>query len=210
MRRVHLAALAATVVLAAYPAAASVLDQASVPESGPYSWGSYNSASQIVQTFTVGKAGVLDRIEVAIFSYSDSPDAIVLELFATPLDLGAPFPAALASASVPRANLPTVQTFSLSELTAFDLSAANLSVEVGEVYAFSVRGRGFGTNPAGAAYAGGQGFYANFAGGFDSGSDFGFRTYVTSATPEPGTWALMIAGFGLAGAALRRRNALTA
>jgi hypothetical protein len=30
------------------------------------------------------------------------------------------------------------------------------------------------------------------------------------AVPEPGTWALMIAGFGLAGAALRRRSALTA
>jgi len=28
--------------------------------------------------------------------------------------------------------------------------------------------------------------------------------------PEPSTWALMIAGFGLAGATLRRRNALTA
>jgi hypothetical protein len=31
-----------------------------------------------------------------------------------------------------------------------------------------------------------------------------------SATPEPAAWALMIAGFGLAGAALRNRRALTA
>jgi hypothetical protein len=29
------------------------------------------------------------------------------------------------------------------------------------------------------------------------------------AVPEPGTWALMIAGFGLAGASLRRRAAAT-
>lgn len=31
-----------------------------------------------------------------------------------------------------------------------------------------------------------------------------------SAAPEPGTWALMIGGFGLAGAALRRRNRFAA
>jgi microcystin-dependent protein len=31
-----------------------------------------------------------------------------------------------------------------------------------------------------------------------------------TAVPEPGTWALMIGGFGLAGAALRRRRAATA
>jgi len=33
-----------------------------------------------------------------------------------------------------------------------------------------------------------------------------FRAELGSATPEPATWALMIAGFGLAGAALRRRR----
>jgi hypothetical protein len=31
-----------------------------------------------------------------------------------------------------------------------------------------------------------------------------------SAAPEPGTWALMIGGFGLAGATLRRRSAIAA
>jgi hypothetical protein len=37
----------------------------------------------------------------------------------------------------------------------------------------------------------------------------GFIT-VPAAVPEPGTWALMISGFGLMGAVLRRRRALTA
>lgn len=33
---------------------------------------------------------------------------------------------------------------------------------------------------------------------------------VSTAVPEPGTWALMILGFGAAGLALRRRNAMAA
>ena len=42
---------------------------------------------------------------------------------------------------------------------------------------------------------------------------FGLDNLTTSgggAIPEPGTWALMIGGFGLAGAALRRRQAAAA
>lgn len=34
--------------------------------------------------------------------------------------------------------------------------------------------------------------------------------FPVSAAPEPGAWALMVAGFGLAGAALRRRRLMTA
>lgn len=37
----------------------------------------------------------------------------------------------------------------------------------------------------------------------------GFTFRVTSAVPEPATWAMTIAGFGLAGAALRRRRTRT-
>lgn len=36
------------------------------------------------------------------------------------------------------------------------------------------------------------------------------ETTAVGAVPEPGTWALMIGGFGVAGAALRRRRALAA
>lgn len=207
MKRVNLAALAATAVLAAHPAAAAVLDQASVPESGPFYWGSYISNSLVLQTFTVGKSGILDRIEVAVASTSAySNNDITLDLFGMPLDLTAPLPVPLASAFVARSKLPTTPTLSLSELTAFDLSAANLAVHVGDVYAFSVHSDNIGTNPSGSAYAGGVG-YAFFDGlGFQPYADLGFRTYVDSAVPEAGTWALMIGGFGLAGAALRPRR----
>jgi hypothetical protein len=45
--------------------------------------------------------------------------------------------------------------------------------------------------------------------GFDN-FEFDTVTPVSAAVPEPASWALMIAGFGLAGAALRRRRPATA
>ncbi|HET6971778.1 MAG TPA: PEPxxWA-CTERM sorting domain-containing protein, partial [Phenylobacterium sp.] len=41
-------------------------------------------------------------------------------------------------------------------------------------------------------------------------SDFAPQNALLSAAPEPAAWALMLAGFGLLGAALRRRRAATA
>ena len=41
-------------------------------------------------------------------------------------------------------------------------------------------------------------------------SEMAFRLTDSGAVPEPATWALMIGGFGLAGATLRRRKALAA
>ncbi len=59
-------------------------------------------------------------------------------------------------------------------------------------------------NSRGASYA--------FKGISNNGRSFnGSLTYtVNAAVPEPATWGLMIVGFGLAGAALRRRGAVTA
>jgi hypothetical protein len=39
---------------------------------------------------------------------------------------------------------------------------------------------------------------------------FGIDDIMYNVVPEPGTWAMMIAGFGLVGAAARRRKALAA
>lgn len=57
-------------------------------------------------------------------------------------------------------------------------------------------------------YADGQA-YANA--GFESfpSFDYTFCTY-TNAVPEPSNWALLIAGFGLTGAAMRRRRVFAA
>jgi hypothetical protein len=45
---------------------------------------------------------------------------------------------------------------------------------------------------------------------FDASGIFDIDTVTVTAVPEPAAWALMITGFGLTGAALRRRRALAA
>lgn len=41
--------------------------------------------------------------------------------------------------------------------------------------------------------------------GKEGGSYSGFLSYTAAAVPEPANWAMMIAGFGIVGAAMRRR-----
>lgn len=66
---------------------------------------------------------------------------------------------------------------------------------------------------------GGTGFFAGTSGGFESSGQLTFpggrptvtqtfagRLDVPAAVPEPGTWAMLILGFGLVGAALRHRS----
>ena len=51
--------------------------------------------------------------------------------------------------------------------------------------------------------------YLNFQGlGFDNSSNLTIN--ITGGVPEPTTWALMIGGFGMVGAAMRRRKGLVA
>jgi hypothetical protein len=50
------------------------------------------------------------------------------------------------------------------------------------------------------AYLGGNGFLGQFS------PDFFEPFYLLGAVPEPGTWTMMIAGFGLVGAVIRRRH----
>lgn len=56
-----------------------------------------------------------------------------------------------------------------------------------------------------ATSTGAQNVAFRFNGGGVTAADFGVdRVYVTAAVPEPGTWALMLIGFGAVGASMRR------
>ncbi|MCW5760422.1 MAG: choice-of-anchor A family protein [Phenylobacterium sp.] len=74
-------------------------------------------------------------------------------------------------------------------------------------------------NPVGYGNINGQLIVANFSGSYAAATQINNYKFVGGelgmlfsgfAVPEPATWALMIGGFGLAGAALRRRRALAA
>jgi len=122
-------------------------------------------------------------------------------------------------------TLPT--TIPTSGLNWFDFDLGDLGVTIGNVYTAvlstsSLRygvvlgpeyniytGQPLGTD----AYAGGQAFgvqsYPNCPNTPASNCDLNFRvigTTATGAVPEPATWAMMIAGFGMIGGALRRRS----
>jgi hypothetical protein len=93
-----------------------------------------------------------------------------------------------------------------------DLSAAAVHVVSGSQYTFLVTGfAGAGDLPTRGVlgddanpYAGGQ----IYAGGYGSPPnwDLAFQTYVSTGVPEPASWAMLIAGFGMLGAT-RWRNA---
>jgi len=113
--------------------------------------------------------------------------------------------------------------FAYSEVVAFetpgktyiDLSAANIFLSLGEAFVIDLTEGTNGYGAARATYAGGDLWLDTADGPTDytvavggSGITLRFETYV--AVPEPSTWALMIAGFGLAGSGLRRRTAAAA
>ena len=124
-------------------------------------------------------------------------------------------------------QLTLPNTIPTSGLNWFDFSLPNVAVTSGGAYTFVLSNSSLrygvvlgpdvniqtGVPLSGDAYAGGQAFgvqsYPNCPNTPASACDLNFRvsgTTTGAAVPEPATWAMMIAGFGLVGGTLRRRR----
>jgi hypothetical protein len=131
---------------------------------------------------------------------------------------------------------PSVGPYQFSETTALDgaalgtfidTSAANINLTSGEHFVIDVSQGSAEYVGTGHAYHGGDVFVISNGSPIDetaaNGLDFAFQTFVGAGgetandgggqpigVPEPASWALMIAGFGLAGATLRVKRRLLA
>jgi hypothetical protein len=151
------------------------------------------SSFRRAQTFTVGINGILNSIAVFGSSQFDSIN-ILSTLNGVPTTI-------LGMSSQYQAT---------GRSTTFDVSALNVNVAVGDVFAFEVKGWGMLDGAYG--YSGGSDFYINPSFGINSftsnsSSDSFFVTTVDGqsvAVPEPGSIGLfLIAGISML--ALRRR-----
>lgn len=219
------AAFAALTLLAAPATAAIVLDQDNLmtvtPGFGQYS-GLIGQAADLrqAQTVTAGVTGILSRVDLQV-RRGPLAGPLILEIVSLPL------PTAAGSGVV----VGGVTTAFDGQTVSVDVSSLHFAVTAGSSFALLLRAQSispadrfgwlFGEQDVDGAtvytrdYAAGVNNIFNLdnpplynVGAWgESGLDRGFATYVeTGAVPEPASWALMIAGFGMTGAALRRRR----
>lgn len=232
MRKQLCAALAGAGLMAALPAAAAVVmdvnnykgffpssgfEASSYYQGGPFPYLHTN----LYQTWTVGVAGQLVGIDI-YGQYQGADGNFRLEVFrgGNPTAAGA-FSSANLLGVVNRA-FTTPKPPGFAYAMSFDFTSADIFAEAGEKLTFRMSVdpcatttcvRRFTTYPNGSGgqttngYAGGglftkQGFGAITA----LNTDANFRTFM-APVPEPATWAILIVGFGVAGAGLRRQRA---
>lgn len=227
-------ATSVTALLAVPVSAAVVLDQDNIMTIGT---GDLIGASAIGQTadrrqaqlVKAGVTGTLSRVDLQVRRNTVGTGTLVLELVHASSSADLPV-----LAGTPAASISLLSSATDGFVTSFDVSAANFQVVAGESFAILLRALVpdsqsrfswvFGTLDADGNllttrdYANGYNNLYNVY--FDennvtywgaSGVDRGFATYVDVASvPEPASWAMMIAGFGLTGAIARRRRMLAA
>ena len=185
-----------------------------------------------VQTVTAGQTGILSGIELQGYKGFNQP-ADTLRLTLIDGDYAAGARTTVGSRDLNAAQAPAfLASRNLEAFVNFDTSAFAYRVATGQMFSILVElvplnqtgsfsftiANTFGQvqNPDGSfrtvtegANYGRGGLYQLSATGapFTLQHDIGFRSYVdVAAVPEPATWAMLILGFGLTGAALRGRR----
>lgn len=209
---------AALTMLAGSASATVVLDQASVPEEGVAfalnAGGLVPSNAPLGQSFTVGVTGVLDHIDIGLFTQGGaSANPVTIKLLNNSGGV-------LLSRDYDAATVPALSLGGTlwQDLFRFDVSSANVQVTAGQILKWSIYSPGqyphvsiiYQDDNSTIQYAGGDAltFYYGPT-GHPFTTDFAFRTYVDdglAGVPEPSTWGLMLLGFGLGGTALRTRR----
>lgn len=223
--RSSFAALCASAVVGVGAAgAAAVVDQTSMPASGQISpgqpmagfnvGGTNNTA--VSQSFTAGLSGALTRIDLALYRLTTSTQPITIKLYGSGV-------VPLATATLAWNDVPFItdfQTTDFANVSSVTFGASAPVVQAGaQLRVTAEAGTVFGLawlyqyrNGVALTYAAGEA--SRIVGGGapqPTGADVGFRTWVdAAAVPEPRVWALMIAGFALVGAGLRRRGLASA
>jgi hypothetical protein len=185
-----------------------------------------------VQTVTAGLNGSLAALELQGFRAITQP-AHTLRLTLIDGDYAAGARSAVGSRDIDAQTLPLFSEARTAEkLLIFDTQSFNFAVKAGQMFSvvFQVIPLGqlgsisfitantfgqeqlpngmFRTITEGANYSRGGLYQLSSTGQAVALShDIGFRSLVNvAAVPEPSTWAMLILGFGLAGAAVRRRS----
>ena len=175
------------------------------------------------QTFTVGIAGVLERIDVQLRKtfpgQGPAPDYDI-EMTLQSLSGGLPSGTVLASATVDGNTLPAAG-LAVTPMTMFDISGAGINVSIGDMFAIVLTAQGTGSEPgdwnifvsSGSGpdlYTGGNKLQYGSSGWFatSNSSDWTFQTFVSEgevvAASEPASMAVV--AVGLAGLLLVRRR----
>ena len=228
MKRLML--VSALTALAAQPLSAAVIDQSSFFDGGGYPIQLSQIASapgghgrMQAHSVTAGQTGLLSRVDLLV-AEGNGTGALVLGLgYGLVTDAGYSNAVSLV---VDRAQVASYTDINNGGFTSIDVSALGFNVAAGQQFTIHLSaaadsitnrfGWGFGNDIDG---NGTVGAFADYAGGDNrvsedggnswsvTGYDRAFRTWVEAgAVPEPASWAMLIAGFGLVGAMARRRR----
>lgn len=233
MKSIYLGAtIALTLALAATAQAAAVIDQSSLISLT----GADLAASSVQsnpagptrlqsQNLTVGLTGKLTEVDFQLLHLSGTADLTVTVARGI---VGMPGYAVLGTFQILNADVPQAADIAAGGLLSVDVSSLNAIVHAGEVLSLGITSdtSAFGNSSFGWVFgeidADGNTFnITDYAAGYNqisqdggatwmaSGVDRTFRTWVdTSFVPEPASWAMMIAGFGLVGGVLRRQRGM--